>query len=57
MTHQLIGGHVANDREQMGGFLRHAFPLDVGSFHEVVESLDAAERESARRKAEMPVNP
>jgi hypothetical protein len=26
---------AANDREQMGRFLRHAFPLDLGFFPEV----------------------
>lgn len=26
---------AANEREQMGRFLRHAFPLDLGSFPEV----------------------
>jgi hypothetical protein len=33
MKHELIGGYpTADGREQMGRFLRHAFPLDLGSF-------------------------
>jgi len=40
MTDELIGGYAAaNDREQMGRFLRHAFPLGVGSFAELLAVL------------------
>jgi hypothetical protein len=34
MREVLSGYMAANDREQMGRFLRHAFQLDVGSFPE-----------------------
>lgn len=41
MARELIGGHAAaNDREQMGRFLRHAFPLGLGSFTELLNALD-----------------
>jgi hypothetical protein len=35
MRELLSGYAAANDREQMGRFLRHAFPLDLGFFPEV----------------------
>lgn len=37
MKGEFIGGYVpaASDREQIGRFLRQAFPLDLGSFAEV----------------------
>lgn len=48
MKHELIGGYVAaNDREQMGRFLRHAFPLGVGSFTELLKVLNDDERPKA----------
>lgn len=41
----LIGGFpAANDREQMGQFLRHAFPLSLGSFEELLGSLESDEK-------------
>jgi hypothetical protein len=37
MTDDLIGGYpAANDREQLGRFLRHAFPLGLESFSGLV---------------------
>jgi len=45
MTRELIGGFpAANDREQMGRFLRHAFPLGLGSFKELLGSLEDQEK-------------
>jgi len=37
MTRELIGGYpAADDREQMGRFLRYAFPLEFDSFSGLV---------------------
>ena len=48
MTHKLIGDYpAANDREQMGRFLRHAFPLGLGLFPELLSNLDDQERVKA----------
>ena len=48
MKHELIGGFPAADsREQMGRFLRHAFPLRLSSFSELLRSLEDAERAKA----------
>lgn len=45
MTRELIGGYAAaDDREQMGRFLRHAFPLGLGSFAEVLKGLEQEQR-------------
>lgn len=45
MTRELIGGYAAaDDREQMGRFLRHAFPLALGSFAEVLKGLEQEEQ-------------
>jgi hypothetical protein len=45
MSHELIGEYpAANDREQMGRFLRHAFPLGLGSFSELLNVLKGDER-------------
>lgn len=49
--HEIIGAHPAPDnREQMGRFLRHAFPLGVESFTEIDEFLDrtATEEDQSR---------
>lgn len=47
MTRELIGGFpAANDREQMGRFLRYAFPLGLGSFAELLG--DREDKEQAR---------
>jgi hypothetical protein len=44
MTHELIGEYPATeDREQMGRFLRHAFPLGLGSFAELPTALEGEE--------------
>ena len=41
MTHEIIGEYpAADDREQMGRFLRHAFPLGLGSFAELPDALE-----------------
>jgi hypothetical protein len=40
MDHELIGEFpAADDREQMGRFLRQAFPLGLGSFAELLCAL------------------
>jgi hypothetical protein len=40
MNHELIGEYpAADDREQMGRFLRQAFPLGLGSFGELLCAL------------------
>lgn len=40
MTHGLIGEYpAADDREQIGRFLRHAFPLGLGLFAELLNGL------------------
>ncbi len=45
MTRELIGGYaIANDREQMGRFLRHAFPLGLQSFTDVLTDLQSKEQ-------------
>ena len=44
MTHELIGEYPAvDDREQMGRFLRHAFPLGLGSYAELLGALSGEE--------------
>ena len=49
MTRELIGGFPANDgREQMGQLLRHAFPLGLGSFKQLLVKLE--EEEQAKTK-------
>lgn len=49
MTRELIGGFpVAHEREQMGRFLRHAFPLGLGLFKELLGSLEEDERVKPR---------
>jgi len=41
MTRELIGEYpAANGREQIGRFLRHAFPLGLGSFSELLSVLN-----------------
>jgi hypothetical protein len=41
MARELIGDYAAaNDREQMGRFLRRAFPLGLESFTELLSALD-----------------
>ena len=41
MTRELIGGFpAANDREQIGRFLRYAFPLGPASFGEVLSDRE-----------------
>jgi hypothetical protein len=48
MTPELIGGYPAADgREQMGRFLRHAFPLGLRSFTELLEILNDEKRMKA----------
>jgi hypothetical protein len=50
MTRELIGGFPAVDgREQMGQFLRHAFPLGLGSFEELLVKLEEEEQAKAKR--------
>jgi hypothetical protein len=44
MTHELIGGYAVNDRECMGRFLRHAFPLGLGLFTELLAALKEDDR-------------
>lgn len=45
MTRELLGGYAAaNDREQMGRFLRHAFPLGMESFADLLRELEDEER-------------
>ena len=51
MTHELIGGYPATDgHEQMGRFLRYAFPLGLKSFAGLVSksSEHGCEREQLR---------
>jgi hypothetical protein len=38
---------TADEREQMGRFLRHAFPLGLGSFSEALKDLKREERAEA----------
>jgi hypothetical protein len=55
MTGELIGGYAAaSDREQMGRFLRYAFPLDLESFKGLPRGLekDCAGASAAGRVAE-----
>jgi hypothetical protein len=52
MTHELIGGYAAaDDHEEMGRFLRHAFPLGLESFAGLVSKSgeNDCEREQLRR--------
>lgn len=51
MKCELIGGYVpaASDREQIGRFLRQAFPLDPGSFAEVPRGQDTGEAKTPSR--------
>jgi hypothetical protein len=50
MTRELIGGYPAADgREQIGRFLRYAFPLGLGSFPELLNDLENKERAKSRR--------
>ena len=44
MTLELIGGYAANDREQMGRLLRHAFPLGLKSFADLLNKLEKGEQ-------------
>lgn len=45
MKQELIDGvPAANDREQIGKFLRYAFPLKLGSFAELLSDLGGKER-------------
>jgi len=40
---ELMGRYAAvDDREQMGRFLRHAFPLGLASFTELLSTLKSA---------------
>jgi hypothetical protein len=51
MTHELIGGYpAADDHEQMGRFLRYAFPLGLKSFAGLVSKSGEhdCEREQLR---------
>lgn len=51
MTREIIGGYqAANDREQMGRFLRHAFPLGMKSFTDLLKALKDDERTTARSR-------
>ena len=51
MTRELIGGFpAANDREQMGRFLRHSFPLGLGAFAELLKDLEDKELPRARSR-------
>ncbi len=46
MARELIGEYpAANDREQMGRFLRYAFPLGLGSFSELLNVLNDHDRQ------------
>ena len=48
MTRELIGGFsAANDREQMGRFLRYAFPLGLESFAELLNEREEKEQVKA----------
>lgn len=56
MIPELIGGHAAaNGREQMGRFLRYAYPLGLESFSELLRNLEedqpakAPSRDTLRR--------
>lgn len=64
MIHELIGRYpAADDREQMGRFLRHAFPLGTESFSGLVgkngvdERLDERldERQPTRQRGELSI--
>lgn len=51
MTYKLIGEYpAADDREQMGRFLRHAFPLKLGSFPELLNVLNGEEAGTDNRR-------
>ena len=44
MIHELIGEYpAADDREQMGRFMRYAFPLGLGSFADLPTALKGEE--------------
>jgi len=46
---ELIGRYAAaDDREQMGRFLRHAFPLGLASFTELLSMLKDYPRAQAK---------
>lgn len=48
MTRELMDGYPAADgRERIGRFLRHAFPLRLSSFPELLMDLEAKERVEA----------
>jgi hypothetical protein len=51
MTRELIGGFpAANDREQIGRFLRYAFPVGLESFKELPgRPTDGEKAKSPRR--------
>jgi hypothetical protein len=52
---ELIGGYLAaNDREQMGRFLRHASPLGSESFTELLSKLKDGPRAEVKPP---PTNP
>jgi hypothetical protein len=45
MTNGLIGDYpAADDREQIGRFLRHAFPLGAQAFAELLRRLENKEQ-------------
>ena len=51
MTREILGDYAAaNDREQMGRFLRHAFPLGLESFADLLRALEDEERAKAPRR-------
>jgi hypothetical protein len=44
VTNEILSGYAAtDDREQIGRFLRLAFPLELGSFPELLSALKEQE--------------
>lgn len=56
MIHELISRYpAADDREQMGRFLRHAFPLGTESFSGLVGKNGVEERQPTRQRGELSI--
>lgn len=53
MTYQLLGEYpAADDREQIGRLLRHAFPLSLGSFAELLSAIKGEEASGMKEAGE-----
>ena len=51
MTRELIGGYPQDGREQMGRFLRHAYPLALSSFVGLTPDPEHEVHQDRRSKA------